>query len=64
MTYTRKMPNKVETSDTTKKALEMATNEKERLAVRAAEAGMSSGLKKEVKVKLNVRRAANQKAVR
>ena len=60
MTYTRKMPNKVETSDVPKKALDMATNEKERLAVRAAEAGMSSGLK----VKLNVRRAANQKAVR
>ena len=43
MTYVRKMPNKVETLDATQKALGMATNEKERMAVRAAEAGMASG---------------------
>jgi len=46
MTYVRKMPNKVEMSDVTQKALAMATNEKELMAVRAAEAGMASGLKK------------------
>jgi hypothetical protein len=63
MTYTHKMPNKVETSDVTKNALAAAMNEKERLAVRAAEAGMTVGLKKPLDIKVNGR-TANKKAVR
>ena len=64
MTYARKMPKQVDTSDATRKALEMSRTEKERMAIRAAEAGVARGLKKEVKVKLNVGRSANSKALR
>ena len=63
MPYARKMPKSVDTSDATRKALEMSRTEKERMAVRAAEAGMARGVKKEVEVKLNnVGRSANSKA--
>ena len=52
MPYARKMPKPVGTSEVTKKALEMARTEKERLAILAAEAGMVGGLtKKSVGVK-------------
>jgi hypothetical protein len=56
------MPKPVDTSDAIKKALEMSRTEKERMAVRAAEAGMASGAKKDLKV--NVRRSADSKALR
>ena len=65
MTYARKMPKPVETSEATRKALDNARTEKERLAVRAAEAGTASGVKKEFKVKVkHVGRSAGSKAVR
>ena len=53
MPYARKMPKSVGTSEVTKKVLEMARNEKERLAIHAAEAGMVGGVtKKSVNVKV------------
>jgi hypothetical protein len=65
MTYARKMPKPVETSEATRKALDNARTEKERIAVRAAEASMVGGVKKEVKVKVkqNVGRSGGSKAV-
>ena len=46
MTYTRKLPKQVATGDATRKALEAAANEKQRVAARQMEAGMASGVKK------------------
>ena len=49
MTYTRKLPKQVVTADATRKALEVAANEKQRVAARQMEAGMASGIKKKIK---------------
>ena len=52
MTYTRTMPKEVTTGDATRKALEAARSEKERIAALAMESGLSRGIKKDVNVKL------------
>jgi hypothetical protein len=62
MTYTRKLPKQVTTGDATRKALEAAANEKQRVAARQMEAGMASGVKKELRIK-HVGRSANSKAL-
>ena len=57
MTYSRKMPKEVTTSEVTRKALEAARNEKQRLAALEMESGTARGLKKDFSVKLNVGRS-------
>jgi hypothetical protein len=63
MTYNRKMPKQVEPSEATRKALGSARTEKQRVAASQMEAGMASGLKKELRIK-HVGRSANKKALR
>ena len=65
MTYTSKLPKQVTTNEATRKALEAARNEKERIAAREMEAGMLRGIKKTVSVNLkkNVGRPGHSKAV-
>ncbi len=59
MTYHRKMPKGVATGDVTRKALEAARNEKDRIAALAMESGMARGVKQHLSVKLNVGRPRN-----
>ncbi len=64
MTYNRKMPKEVGTNEATRKALEAARNEKQRLAALEMEAGMARGIKNNVSVKLkHVGRTGHSKAV-
>ena len=64
MTYNRKMPKEVVTNEATRKALEAARNEKQRLAALEMEAGMVRGIEKTVSVKLkHVGRPGHSKAV-
>ena len=57
MTYSRKMPKEVAIGDATRKALEAARSEKQRLAALEMESGMARGLNKDFSVKLNVGRS-------
>ncbi len=64
MTYNRKMPKEVVTSEATRKALEAARTEKQRIAALEMESGLSRGIKKKVSVKLkHVGRTRNQTPV-
>ena len=64
MTYKRKMPKEVGTNEATRKALEAARNEKQRLAALEMEGGLSRGIKKTVSVKVkDVGRTGHSKAV-